>query len=386
RGESQGRGEENRAQSSLLHHSSPASPARPRLAVCPDARELDARRCQRFPRGRRKFAKALHDRVGDAAATRILEGKHVFEDRADLRLERGAQLAAGAVQPRLHGFGKNAQHRRGFLDAHLLDRARQQDEAELLGQAVDRFFEEAADLALRQRPLGIGVRAVLRQLHRFGARNSALADCVPIDGWAAPAQPRQRLVDDDARQPGADARLAAKSAQLRECLEIGVLKRVLGLGIVAQNAARDAIEAAIVPLDDGADRLLLARAGASDKVALGKGFVVDRHGAAQYARGGRRCGRFYRRGFARAPAARNPAAARKLTIEVRWRGGGAMMYVLALELERPFENSVDRFELLPRLWLVEAALGAAQIRIGLGPLLGPKDRLVVIKTAHEAVA
>jgi hypothetical protein len=74
-----------------------------------------------------------------------------------------------------------------------------------------------------------------------------------------------------------------------------------------------------------------------------------------------------------------------------------MMYVLALELERPFanseaiehwveENSVDRFELLPRLWLVEAALGAAQIRTGLGPLLGPKDRLVVIKTAHEAVA
>ena len=60
------------------------------------------------------------------------------------------------------------------------------------------------------------------------------------------AQPHQRLVDDDARQPGGKLRLAAEVADVPVGVEIGVLQRVLGLGVVPENRARDPEQPAVV--------------------------------------------------------------------------------------------------------------------------------------------
>lgn len=73
-----------------------------------------------------------------------------------------------------------------------------------------------------------------------------------------------------------------------------------------------------------------------------------------------------------------------------------MIYAIALEVSpetsvSPVErwlaqNFPDRVRVLPQLWIVEGALAAEQIRTGIEPLLGANDRLVVIKTAREAVS
>lgn len=73
-----------------------------------------------------------------------------------------------------------------------------------------------------------------------------------------------------------------------------------------------------------------------------------------------------------------------------------MIYVIALDLAQPERNAarVDDWlrhtfpnwaEPLPRLWIVEGALAAEQIRTGLQPMLAAEDRLVVVKAATEAV-
>jgi hypothetical protein len=73
-----------------------------------------------------------------------------------------------------------------------------------------------------------------------------------------------------------------------------------------------------------------------------------------------------------------------------------MMYAVAVEVNSetnlsPVERSLsrnfpDRIRVLPHLWIVEGSLAAEQIRSGIEPLLGAQDRLVVIKTAREALS
>ena len=42
-------------------------------------------------------------------------------------------------------------------------------------------------------------------------------------------------------------------------------------------------------------------------------------------------------------------------------------------------------EPLPQLWIVDGPLAAEQIRIGLAPLCGAGDRLIIVKAGTEAV-
>jgi hypothetical protein len=49
----------------------------------------------------------------------------------------------------------------------------------------------------------------------------------------------ERLVDDDAGEPGAEPRLAAKSVETLESPNISPLQHVVGIGVVPDDAARD---------------------------------------------------------------------------------------------------------------------------------------------------
>ena len=73
-----------------------------------------------------------------------------------------------------------------------------------------------------------------------------------------------------------------------------------------------------------------------------------------------------------------------------------MIYTISFDLAAPERNEAAiakwlertfpyRREPLPHFWIVEGALAAEQIRNGLEPLLGPQDRLVVVKSATEAI-
>ena len=87
----------------------------------------------------------------------------------------------------------------------------------------------------------------------------ALRQRVQFHGGPPAAQPAQRLVHGDPRQPGRQAGIAAKTFQMREGADVGLLHHVLGLAVVAQDAAGEPVEPAVVRLHDGANRRLVAR-------------------------------------------------------------------------------------------------------------------------------
>jgi len=73
-----------------------------------------------------------------------------------------------------------------------------------------------------------------------------------------------------------------------------------------------------------------------------------------------------------------------------------MLYTIAIETGSdasisPIERWLAQREYFPdciralsNLWIVESTLAAEQIRNGIEPLLGERDRLVIIKNGHEA--
>ena len=81
-------------------------------------------------------------------------------------------------------------------------------------------------------------------------------------------QAAQSLVHHDPAEPGANRGISCKIIEMREGFEVTFLQSVLGLGIVAQDAARDSIKTLVVPLDQGADREFVALTGARDQIVL----------------------------------------------------------------------------------------------------------------------
>ena len=67
----------------------------------------------------------------------------------------------------------------------------------------------------------------------------------------------------------AETRIPAKAAKMGKRFDIGFLDGVLGFALVAQNAARDPVQAAVVPLHDGAERRVVPVKGPPDEFGIG---------------------------------------------------------------------------------------------------------------------
>src|SRR5581483_4286002 len=182
----------------------------------------------------------------------------------DLALDIFTQYRAGAMQSRLHRLWLEVENLGGLLDIHAFDHARDEDETKRLGKLVDRALDDMLDFALshglfrvggnREGKLDdLGFNGARRQRRQFDARPLA-------------AQPAQGLVHGDAREPGGKARVAAKTVEMGESPDVGFLDDILGLCVVAQDAAGEPVQKAIVVLDDGADRRLIAATGAGNEV------------------------------------------------------------------------------------------------------------------------
>ncbi len=63
--------------------------------------------------------------------------------------------------------------------------------------------------------------------------------------------------------------IPAKAAKMGKRFDIGFLDGVLGFALVAQNAARDPVQAAVVPLHDGAERRVVPVKGPPDEFGIG---------------------------------------------------------------------------------------------------------------------
>src|SRR5579883_28670 len=172
---------------------------------------------------------------------------------------------AGAMQARLHGLRQNAEQLRGLLDAHALDQARDQHGAERFRQLVDGALEQDAQLALRDGGLGIELAIGIGERDDLRLQGGIVVDDIERHGPATAAQAAERLVHDDAGEPGAEPRLAAKAREAGEGARIGLLQRVLRLAVVAQDTAGDAVETLVVLADDQPHRRRLAAAGLRDQ-------------------------------------------------------------------------------------------------------------------------
>src|SRR5206468_3325355 len=91
---------------------------------------------------------------------------------------------------------------------------------------------------------------------------------VELDARSPAAQSPERLVGDDARQPGREARFALEAVEMGEGADIALLNHLLGLALVIQNAAREAVEPPVVEAHQRRKRRRLAAPEARQKVAI----------------------------------------------------------------------------------------------------------------------
>ena len=139
-------------------------------------------------------------------------------------------------------------------------------------QRIDVALDQSPHLRTQQGVFRRGGRRI-RYVHRFVLRvGFAERNDDPLPPRAA--QRLQRLVDDDAREPGPERGVAAKLMQLPESADVRVLQGVLRLGVVLQDRAGGAVEPTVVPAHDRAERRMVAALC----IAQEAGVVYDRIG------------------------------------------------------------------------------------------------------------
>src|SRR5262249_34707398 len=152
-------------------------------------------------------------------------------------------------QPRLDRLGLQAEQLGSLLDAHVLDDAGDQYGAERVWQLVDGAFEQRMNLTLGHGALGIDLLAGERDNFAKRRRSSPGASFCPLSQFlhrTLTPQAAERLVDDDAPEPGTETRLATERRQVGKATQVGLLQHVLGFGVVADDAASQPVEPAIV--------------------------------------------------------------------------------------------------------------------------------------------
>jgi len=217
-----------------------------------------------------------HHARDDAVAARPGESECVAVGDVDFLRERFAQQASRAEETRAHRRLRDAERNGGFLDGELLQRAQHEHGPERVGQFVDLRLEQPASLCAPR-----GVFGLLRQglvhvpLHGFAVLSCFAAQLDDFSPAAALAQAGDGLVRDDADQPRGQLRVAAEGAHPPVREQIGFLHRVLGLGVVPQDAACRAVDHLVVPAHQQLERALVAGSDSLRQFQVGQLAVSD---------------------------------------------------------------------------------------------------------------
>jgi len=90
------------------------------------------------------------------------------------------------------------------------------------------------------------------------------------------AQASEALVAGDRQHPGAELRVAAEQVKVAIDLDRGLLRGVLGLGLVSQQPQQQKVNGALRGPDEGVKKMLLASQDAADTVGLEFGLESGR--------------------------------------------------------------------------------------------------------------
>ena len=216
-----------------------------------------------------------HHTRDDAVAAGPVEREGVGHGVVDVARQALAKQAAGAEEARAHGGFRQAQRRRDLLDAQFLDGPQHEDRAKRLRQRVDARLHHGAQLRAHRGALRPIVRVVFHHVLHRDVREVDRG----VEGQhlgAAAAQPTERLVDDDAHQPGRQARLGPEAAERAPGAQIGFLQRVFGFGVALEDAARRAEQQAVVPPHDAFEGGIVAAGSSCRQVGVGHAVAQGR--------------------------------------------------------------------------------------------------------------
>jgi hypothetical protein len=112
-------------------------------------------------------SKPPHHCLSQALAAPTGERKGIRQYRPNFVFEPIANKLTRTVQAGFDGFWLDTKKFRGFLDAHSLDHARDEDQTEGFRQIVGRFLHKIDYLSLRHGSFRIIVRCRLRKLNNL---------------------------------------------------------------------------------------------------------------------------------------------------------------------------------------------------------------------------
>src|SRR5262249_20270071 len=90
---------------------------------------------------------ALHDTGHDSVAALAVEHVELSRFGADLPIDPGAELRAGAVQADFYIFGRELEAVGRFLRTEVLDHAEREYGPQFFGERIDRLGEQSSELA-----------------------------------------------------------------------------------------------------------------------------------------------------------------------------------------------------------------------------------------------
>jgi hypothetical protein len=144
---------------------------------------------------------SLQDRTCDPGALSAGKGERLLKGRSEL--SRLSEFSPRAMQPSSHRFRPKSKLGRSFINAHSLDIAHDEHDAEVFGEVIDGLLKHTANFVLSGGLFGIWF--CLHERKRYDSSAITLVGRIQhgqIDGRLLLAPSPKRFVYCDAREPG----------------------------------------------------------------------------------------------------------------------------------------------------------------------------------------
>lgn len=178
-----------------------------------------------------------------------------------------AEFSASAEEAGLSGGFGDVEFEGDFGEGQAHGLAEEERFAKQVGDAIDLGIEDSGHFVASKTFFG-----VFSFIAKFEAGLVFVrAGIIKVGEISATelAEAHQTLVDDDAGEPGGEAGVAFKAAEVKKCFGVGILDLVFGVFVVAENGAGEFDTGLIVPVDEIGESGLVALLGAADEIGVG---------------------------------------------------------------------------------------------------------------------